>query len=155
MSVTIVGIDPGPNGFAWAKLDGSHFTDWGEHTFPDDRETFVGMRSETIYAIEHWTAGRTLGNYGRDTTLTIGRLIEWWPHPHHILVPRERVATSLGLKRNEKRGNPQVNRIIRKLYPELADLRPLKQYRHILAACAVAHAAVGVLQAEKIRGSVK
>lgn len=147
--MTIMGIDPGPDGFAWAFMRDGLFRHYDEHTWDSE---YSGLPFADIVAIEDWTPGRPISNDGILTIRSIEKLAAL--HPGAILIRREKIAASCGrpayLKKKQRYGNPQVNKWMRTVYPELDMLRPLKQYRHILAACAVAHCAVGIIQARQV-----
>lgn len=139
----IHGIDPGPDGFAVAVMDNGRFSFWFTAKWPET----IKARDEDVIAIEDFTGGRTIGLSSIATTKTIGRLTQMWPNA--ILIPRIRVARSLNLALNRKRGDAQINRVMCQLYPELQGRKPGLN-SHTRAACAVAHAAIGVIQERKV-----
>ena len=149
---TIVGIDPGPKGFAWALLLDGRFDDWDEYSWG-----VCCVFSEKILqsahsiAVEEFSAGRILGNASRETIKSIGRIQALYDNV--LLIPRVQVASSLGLGGRQKRGDAQINRAMCVLYPELRG-RQKGLNSHTRAACAVAHAAVGKLQAKAIEEGI-
>jgi len=144
-ATVIAGIDPGPKGFAWAVLQFGAFDGWGEFVWSEVESYLYFGHS---IAVEEFSAGRILGNASRETIKSIGRIQALYDNV--LLIPRVQVASSLGLGCRQKRGDAQINRAMCVLYPELRG-RQKGLNSHTRAACAVAHAAVGKLQANKVK----
>lgn len=143
--MNILGIDPGPDYFAWAIYDTkrNEIRAWGRHDVCAGRpELPLGVDAiaiEDIVAVYIPNRGRT------DTVKTIGMLEAWFPEA--ILISRERVRTVLtGTARGtEARANAALSKFI----PTFRHRRTGLTGHHRAAAC-VAFVAGGQLQARKI-----
>lgn len=150
----IIGVDPGPDGaLALALMVDGRFTSWAETTM---REL-----DQSIFEQADWFAIEVIGRAAQSkheiaTAETVGRIAERLElvGEQYIRLRRIQIAYACGrpggMKRGTRYGDAQINRYLRTIYPELDALRPFKQYNHILAACAVAHTAVGKIQAAQI-----
>lgn len=148
----ILGIDPGPNGIAWAIFDSGinggrgDIVEWGEDPNWGTRRNLTDWN----YASIEWPQihPKQTGNALRDTIATAGL---WWGRlgQNTILLSRDTIKTALlGVKRGRGReldgsyGDPEVNKFMAKLCPALNGKAPGLN-SHTRAAAAVAYVAAG------------
>lgn len=129
--MTILGIDPGPNGFAWAVYDAkrNEVTAWGEDGDTPDTDHV---------AIEDLVALWQRGNPLIETAKTIGKLEMLYPRA--ILLARKTIAAAL--TGSARSGDKEINLALGRLVPSFADKRKGLNGHH-RAAAAVAYVAAG------------
>lgn len=120
----VLGIDPGPRGFAWAIYDESTntITQWGNN---------MVTAAYDVVAIEDMVGIYMPGKDRASTAKMIGRLQERFPGA--LLVPREAIRSVLtGSARGDE---VRANRALGRFIPSFAARRPGLNGHHRAAAC--------------------
>jgi len=144
--VRILGIDPGPTGYAWALFDSdrNEIVEWGDNPSDDLVLDYDHVAIEDIVSV--WHQGRTV----IETAKMIGRLQKVFPDA--IMIPRKTVAAVLG--GNARAGDQRINAALNRYIPSLARRRKGLNGHH-RAAAAVAFVALGRIQKQKIEEAYK
>lgn len=122
----VLGIDPGPNGFAWAIYDSekSDIVEWG-----DD----AASKSDYVVIEDIQSYGNMIGKSTLDTAKTIGKIQGWYPEA--LLLPRKAIAQVLG--GSVRAGDKAINYALGKLIPSFSyKRRGLNGHHRAAAACA-------------------
>lgn len=135
----VLGIDPGPEDWAWAVYDtanGGKITSWGDRDTPCPSQGWCAhIAIEDI--VTAWQQGKTV----MQTCKMIGRLQAMFPDA--IMIPRKEVAVVLG--GSVRAGDREINAALNRLVPSFAAKRKGLNGHH-RAAAAVAYVAVGKIQ---------
>ena len=152
----ILGIDPGPDGFAWALFDtvSEDMLVWGETKIFTVKGICLGRSrptTEEFNNIEWGTVAiERVGAYGANsnsnalcmTSETVGILRHLWLERRVILIYRREVSRALTGRVNS--GDAKLNLVMKRLVPSL-NKKQKGLNSHTRAAAAVAYVAAGRL----------
>lgn len=136
----VLGIDPGPTGYAWARYDGTEITAWGECGLTDLPDTPLhGIAAVGIEKIQWYGPKVPFGNPTRDTCRNIGQIAQmllFATGREPVEVSRRTVAA--GITRLPRQNKQQVNARVNLLCPRFARRRRgLNNHHRDAAAVAV------------------